>query len=151
MTRLNDKLSIGTTDDFFFHNGAKVNLSGSYHRSHVHEGMKLDAKSHCYLICEQPNLLSVNWVDATDPAYFNYNNQGVTVCKRIMEFIDRHPHTLIACDQGISRSPSIALLYIYRLTTLDYDHSAEIFKKDYPSYNPGKGISSFLRDNWEAI
>lgn len=57
---------------------------------------------------------------------------------------------LIHCNQGISRSPSIGLLYLAVkgiIKNENYNIAKEDFIKIYPKYEPS-GIKEFLEINW---
>jgi hypothetical protein len=58
---------------------------------------------------------------------------------------------LVHCNQGHSRSPSIAFLYLLKYASLfagEDLHSAIIaFQKLYPSFNPGRGMADFVQAN----
>ena len=57
---------------------------------------------------------------------------------------------MIHCNQGISRSPSIGLLYLAVkgiIKNENYNIAKEDFIKIYPKYEPS-GIKEFLEINW---
>ncbi|MCO6455886.1 MAG: dual specificity protein phosphatase family protein [Pirellulaceae bacterium] len=63
---------------------------------------------------------------------------------------------LVHCNQGVSRSASIGLLYLKRFTSVlpdgDYDAAAKWYEREiYPAFNPGKAIRYFLRNNWKQF
>lgn len=62
---------------------------------------------------------------------------------------------LIHCNQGISRGPSLAMLFLARHSTLlpsgSYDEACAVFSRLLPGYSPGDGIRSFLREQWETL
>ncbi|MFA5781849.1 MAG: dual specificity protein phosphatase [Bacteroidales bacterium] len=107
-----------------------------------------------YLIYERYNHLFLNMVDMEQELLPLYTNP---IMKAAMSFIDKHisdKKVLIHCNQGISRSPSIALLYLARIEKIANDtfNNAVIdFKKKYPLYNPGKGILMYMNKNWRTI
>ena len=79
------------------------------------------------------------------------------IMKAAMEFIEKHipdKKILIHCNQGISRSPSIALLYLARNGVIRNDNlnnALDDFKIKYPPYSPGKGILMYMVRNWGTI
>jgi hypothetical protein len=108
-----------------------------------------------YILYEQPRHLSLNWVDG--PAHL-YKWSGPATFIRVLDFVERElaaPRSvLIRCDQGMSRSPTLALLYLAkRLKTLPdtsfLDARAE-FAKIYPSYHPS-GIADYVSQVWTEI
>ena len=86
---------------------------------------------------------------------------------RAMDFMDtfrfvdtfyegQHP-VLIHCNNGLSRAPSLALVYMARrLKTIPDDSFAvarAVFETMVPpgTYQPGKGIETFLAGNWAEL
>lgn len=107
----------------------------------------------CYIIHEEPGLMSVNWVDAA-ARFFDYQGKGVENFKRILDFIEKQEKPVfIFCDQGISRSPSVAMVHLAkRLKVIPdtFSEAIEAFLELYPTYAPG-GIADFLAEKWEEI
>ena len=62
---------------------------------------------------------------------------------------------LIHCNQGDSRAPSLALLFLAKhlqvIPSDSYETAAEAFVALYRDYRPGGGIRSFLKDHWPAL
>ena len=62
---------------------------------------------------------------------------------------------LVRCNQGLSRSPSIIMVYLAKagmLTNKSFQDAREKFtKKFYKDYSPGLGISIFLEKNWKTL
>jgi hypothetical protein len=60
---------------------------------------------------------------------------------------------LVHCEQGLSRSASIGLLYLRRHTNRvppgDYGEAEEWYLGVYPPYRPGAAIRHFLRRHWD--
>lgn len=107
-----------------------------------------------YLSLESDQLLSFNWVDG---GAFLYRMSGPAAFTRALDFIDRwypEKQILINCDQGQSRSPTVALLYLAkRLKAIpagSFSEAREAFLPLYPSYAPA-GIADFVAANWDAI
>jgi predicted protein tyrosine phosphatase len=74
-----------------------------------------------------------------------------------LKFVDREiaeRPVLIHCNQGESRAPSLTLLYMAkRLDALPCDSyvaAATEFRRKY-TYNPGRGIETWLTTNWSKI
>ena len=59
---------------------------------------------------------------------------------------------LVHCNQGFSRSPSIALLYLLKHTNAlgsrDYTVALDAFRALYPAYLPAQGMADYVRINW---
>ena len=88
-----------------------------------------------YLIAERDGRLILNLVDAPNPAY---------IPKKV----------LVHCNQGMSRSPTIALLYLASYTSAlgknDFEQTLVDFKKLYPAYAPAGGMYYFAQQNWNS-
>ena len=135
-----------------------VNVANTLHLR-LHGWLKADRRSPYYIIHETPQWISVNWVDSPDPKLFNYLNNGINVVKQVLEFIQKSleegKKVLITCDQGQSRSPSIALVYLakvsHTLPDSSFMEASREFLKIYPAYQPATGISGFLTNIWSEI
>jgi len=109
-----------------------------------------------YVIREESDFISLNWVDG--PAtYFDYQGKGVETIHRVLNFIDKNvPENkiIIACNQAISRSPSIALLYLakrsHTIADTSFDDARKDFLQIYPRYAPS-GIADFISSKWNEI
>lgn len=63
---------------------------------------------------------------------------------------------MIHCNEGLSRSPSLALLYLASsneaIDCQSYTSARQEFSEDYyPQYSPGGGIRTFLQQNWVEL
>lgn len=125
------------------------------HRRALGYTNNLSANHPNYLIVERNNHLVLNLVDMEQELSPRFTNP---IMKVSMSFIEgnlaKRNKILIHCNQGQSRSPSIALLYLARKNHIDshtYFKAAESFRVYYPLYNPGKGIAAYLNRNWETL
>jgi hypothetical protein len=105
-----------------------------------------------YLIYEKPNHLFLNIIDPPCPMF---PSQLFT---KSLDFIDNHikeRKVLVHCNNGLSRAPSIALLFlakrIERINNDSFKQAAIDFKKLYPYYQPGRGIAIYLHQNWKIF
>jgi hypothetical protein len=104
-----------------------------------------------YLVARRGNRLILNIVDANDPAFF-----AKEMIDAALDFIDEglaeNRRVLVHCNEGESRSPCIALLYMAaRLGVLpkySFEVAEDQFKAIYPNYNPKPGIREHVRQNW---
>lgn len=62
---------------------------------------------------------------------------------------------LIHCNQGESRAPSLALLFLAKhvgsVAATSYEEAAHDFRCVFPGYRPGRGIQPYLARNWYGI
>ena len=104
-----------------------------------------------YLIYEMDNHLFLNLVDMPQELLPKYKNP---IMIKSMSFIDDYisnKNILIHCNQGQSRSPSLALIYLARqnvISNVSYQSALKDFIKLYPIYNAGTGIALYLNHNW---
>lgn len=104
-----------------------------------------------YLSAERGNHLYLNMVDPPVPLF------KLTSFQIFFEFVDRHiteRPVLIHCNQGLSRAPSLTLLYMAKrlnlLPNTNYKDARLEFEKKYP-YQPAKGIETFLTNYWDVL
>jgi predicted protein tyrosine phosphatase len=123
-----------------------------YHRQALGYSGRAVSKTHPeYLIARRDNRLILNLIDANDPAYIPDEIMNASV-----EFIQEHlragQRVLVHCNQGLSRSPAIAMLYLgsytERLSRTSFDQALASFQEMYPPFAPEAGILGFLRRRW---
>lgn len=93
----------------------------------------------------------MNIVDAPKSIFFDKG-----MIDKALEFIgqklDEGLNVLVHCNEGFSRSPSIALLYLIKHGLIKGDTLEDCeteFLKIYPDYNPGAGMRGFVKEHWE--
>jgi hypothetical protein len=103
-----------------------------------------------YLIAYRERRIILNMIDPPTGKYFKN-----ILFEKALEFIDEYlkkdNKILIHCNQGISRSPSIGLLYLAtkgKIRNESFELAKEDFKTIYPNYQPS-GIREFLTENWK--
>lgn len=122
------------------------------HRNAVGYGDKALPNTHPdYLWLERPHNLYLNLVDPPVPLF------KLESFAAFFAFVDREiveRPVLIHCNKGESRAPSLTLLYMAkRLRMLpddSYVSAAEAFRAKY-TYLPGRGIATFLEQNWAHL
>jgi hypothetical protein len=115
---------------------------------------KPDKNNPNYILWKNNNRLSLNWVDG-DAYLFNWS--GAKTFIMVLNFIDdwvNKRKVLIHCDQGLSRSPTLGLLYLAKrlkiITEDSFSAALSDFVKIYPIYQP-KGIADFVNQHWIEI
>jgi protein-tyrosine phosphatase len=101
--------------------------------------------------CAGVACLCLNFVDAQDPAYIPKE-----IVDRAIAFIHEKLSTgkevLVHCNQGESRGPAIAFLYLLRHTAVllktSLDAALEVFQRIYPAFHPGPGIAGYIAARW---
>lgn len=103
-----------------------------------------------YLIARRTGRLILNLVDVNDVNY---------IAPEIVDaaLMDIHQHItsskiLVHCNQGMSRSPTIALLYLLKHSDIfsgqDHQTSVQRFQTIYPPYAPAQGMADYVRVTW---
>ncbi|MCL2566987.1 MAG: dual specificity protein phosphatase family protein [Alphaproteobacteria bacterium] len=107
-----------------------------------------------YLTYLKDNHLFLNLVDIPTEFLPKYTDP---IMQEAMQFIENNINTkkvLIHCNQGCSRSPSIALLYLAKnnlISNSNYIKTKEDFLKIYNQYSPNTGIEKYLENNWKKL
>ena len=124
-----------------------------YHRQLLGYTTRGAPKNHPeYLFGEHGNRLYLNLVDAPDPAYIPKQ-----IIDKAIEFIHEKLaeglKVLVHCNQGESRSPGIAFLYLLQYTDVLpkalLEGALARFKQIYPAFYPSGGISGFVAAHWK--
>lgn len=103
-----------------------------------------------YLYAERENRLFMNIVDAPKSIFFDKGMIDKAL-DFIHEKLNQGLNVLVHCNEGFSRSPSIALLYLVKHGLIEGDTLEDVeaeFLKLYTEYNPGTGMRGFVKDNW---
>lgn len=145
-----DEKAITNPDEWAIIHAAKE----PYHREALGYTGRSAPKDHPeYLMAYRPclntlpkNRLILNLVDVEDPKYVH-----PSIMRAAMWFIDQNAHVLVHCNQGASRSPTIAMLYLHSIGKLPliFEAAEAAFKEIYPPYCPGKGMRGFAQAHWE--
>ena len=94
--------------------------------------------------------MMLKMVDAADAKYFSDEmvNPGLDF---ITERFAAGDVVLVHCNQGLSRSPSVAFLWLHEHGFLDkeFRYAVPQFKEIYKDYNPNPGIFQYLKNRIE--
>jgi predicted protein tyrosine phosphatase len=124
-----------------------------WHRQALGYTQRAAPKDHPeYLWARRENRLILNLVDVADPAYIRPEIVEIALAAIHTALEKDGQKVLVHCNQGGSRGPTIAMLYLQRHTDefagLDYEAAAEQFRSIYPSYAPARGVAEYARANW---
>lgn len=121
-----------------------------YHRQALGYSGRAAAKTHPeYLVARRGNRIILNMVDSEEAKYFSKE-----IFDPAISFIKKNigrTKVLVHCNQGQSRAPSIAMLYmaIEGLIPNESFAAAEAaFRKIYSGYSPAAGIRQFIKSHW---
>lgn len=115
-----------------------------------YKGRSADENHPEYLIAYRERKIIINMIDPPTGKYFE-NIMFESSLAFINENLEKGNKVLIHCNQGISRSPSIGLLYLAtkgKIRNENFIVAEQDFKKLYPDYTPS-GIKEFLSLNWQ--
>lgn len=116
------------------------------HRAAVgYSGRALPKDHPEYLYARRGTDLYLNMVDARDPAYISHELVQ-TGLDFLSDAVKRGP-VLVHCNEGHSRAPGIALLWLLQNGHINSEHQ---FQKLYPDYAPNEGVHRYVRDNWNS-
>lgn len=124
-----------------------------WHKEYVGYEGKSCAKDHPeYLLARRGHRLILNLVDASKSIFFDKGliNEGL---KFIEDELSKGKKVGIFCNEGRSRSASLALLYLVKHGLIEGDTLEDVeaeFLKLYPEYNPGAGMRGFVKENWNS-
>jgi len=106
-----------------------------------------------YYLARRDDVLFLNIVDAPQGRFFSKEHLIDPTLSFLDEMNERGMPVLIHCNQGESRSPSLALLYMAaRLRALPTESLAAAeaaFRPLYPMYSPKPGIREHLLQYWD--
>lgn len=119
-------------------------------------GAKIGRESRSYLSFREGNQLFLNMIDLPKPLF---PRQLFDAFLAFMGDVfpggsnSARKHVLIHCNQGESRAPSLALLFLakrlFRVSNASYDEAWDEFEKLIGTqYCPSQGIEDWLRENW---
>jgi hypothetical protein len=142
-----DESSVRGQSDWYFIHACKE----PYHRQALGYTGRGAPKNHPeYLIAVREERLILNLVDADDVAYI-----PAEIIDAALTAINQNivrSRVLVHCNQGFSRSPAVALLYMARFTdrfrAMDHGTAVQQFRRIYPTYAPAAGIAKYVRLHW---
>jgi hypothetical protein len=122
-----------------------------YHRQAVGYSGRACAKTHPeYLLAHRGNHLMLNLVDVDNPDWVS-----PIIVDEAMNFVDvnlmKGLKVLIHCNQGMSRSASLGLLYLAHIGQfhdMDFLIAEAKYINIYPPYQPAGGMRGYCLINW---
>ena len=119
-----------------------VGYSGSLPSSHPH-----------YLVFEDDDDLILNMIDPPVPLF------KAELFEAFLAFARRKTlegkKLLVHCNQGESRAPSLALVFLAKIAGVlpndSYATASSAFREIFSGYRPGRGIQAYLSANWNTL
>ena len=106
-----------------------------------------------YLFVESGNDLVLNMIDPPVPL-FKPEMFAAFLRFSCRQFAESRP-VLIHCNQGESRAPSLALVFMAKVShAIDdssYASARAAFERLFSGYRPGLGIQTYLNQQWAAL
>ena len=106
-----------------------------------------------YLVARRGPHLALNIVDAPEAKWFRL--EPFTAALDFLDFVVPQGAVVIHCNSGLSRAPSIAMLWLAKRAKAflgtSYPEAKAAFTRIMRGYMPGKGIEAFLEERWETI
>jgi hypothetical protein len=94
-----------------------------------------------YFFVYKQNRLALNLLDSDDPNFIP-DKIIQEALKCIGEQLSKGKKVLVACNQGMSRGPTVAMIYMRSIGDLPprFREAYKIFKGIYDKYSPGLGM-----------
>ncbi len=150
-------LYVGSTAGLIFTNKDWFIVSTAQTLHYYYLGWTLglsNKNSKHYLYHHFNNKLTINWVDGPKHLFSWYTPDIFKFFLDLIEEKYKQQKVFIHCDQGLSRSPTLCLLFMAKrlnlISNLSAEHAFNDFIKIYPQYGPG-GIFEFISENWEKL
>jgi hypothetical protein len=156
MIQIIDNLFVGSDLDCTFY-GEEVPIihaCKTCHRKALGYKNSLTSVHPNYLIYQKQNHLFLNMVDMEQELLPKYTNPIMRSAVVFIEQYIQDKKVLIHCNQGQSRSPSIALVYLAKnkiISDVSFEKACDDFSNIFKNYEPGKGILLYLRNNWNTL
>ncbi len=123
-----------------------------YHRQLLGYTKKGAPKNHPdYFFADRGDRLYLNIVDAPNPNFI-----PAEIIDKAIDYISiklkENKKILVHCNQGMSRSAIIGLLFLASINffmKMDFNEAEKEYLKLYPDYNPGVGVRKFAQQNWD--
>ena len=101
-----------------------------------------------YLYKETDDAIYLNMIDGDNPKYVSDDmiNPALSFIKKSLENKNK---VFIYCSLGLSRSPSIALMYLLENDLIDKENAVKVFSTDYYNdYSPHGGNWGYIQERW---
>ena len=102
-----------------------------------------------YLVARRKDHLYLNLIDGDDPTYIPDKVIDAAL-SFIAEKLDKGQSVLVHCVEGLSRSPSIVLMWLVKNGKLPTEGAVRKFKQLYPDYDPSPGIKIYTEQRIAA-
>jgi hypothetical protein len=105
-----------------------------------------------YLFARKNDHAAMNLIDVEDPEFISDEmlDDGLAF---IHEMMSEGKKILVHCNAGMSRGPTMVLMYLRTIGELDqpFNRAKHIFKTLYPKYDPGHGMLFHAMSRWDEL
>lgn len=157
MQQVHDRLYVGGDEDCRTGGGDWSIVHAYKHPCHRDAVGYTDAPPHShrhYLSKREDGDLYLNMIDPEKPLFKKEMFEDF-FSFTVPRWKNGESQLLIHCNQGRSRSPSLALLLLASHSAAIPDDSFTSargqFEELYPAYRPSRGIRVFLQNNWDEL
>ena len=106
-----------------------------------------------YLVLQNDYNLYLNMIDPDKPLFM------LPLFSSFRKFASEHwdagRSVLIHCNQGESRAPTLAMIFLAKhvgaVSSDSFVNARQDFVALYPTYRPGLGIQSYMSQNWAQL
>lgn len=123
------------------------------HQSAVGYRKSLPKEHPNYLWLKQGSNLYLNIIDPPIPLF--PDELFATFLSFARETRDSGKALLIHCNQGESRAPTLALVFLakhlHAISNQSYSAARQDFAQRFPRYLPGRGIQTYMHENWSKM
>ena len=161
MNKVHERLFVSNISDCFYddrRNWAVIHAcKHPCHQREVRYRRSLNPSHPNYLIKERENGLHLflNMVDMPNILKHEFTEPIVSCALNFIEKNIPSRNVLIHCNQGQSRAPSLALLFLAKRAKIisndSYQKAKNEFREIFPQYVPGRGIEMYLSKYWDSI
>lgn len=105
-----------------------------------------------YIIFYEGDELYINWVDEPTGRFFKVET-FIAALNFIENAIKSGKEVFVHCDQGESRAPTLAMVFLAKRTDFlddNFQDAVKKFEELYPEYRPS-GILKFVERHWSEI
>jgi hypothetical protein len=138
-------------EDFSFLRCCKYGPGGHQQTLDYHTPAAPEGDEH--FVVKRERLMALNMLDLDDPNFVDPE-----MIKAGLDFVREQllseQKVLIACNQGVSRGPTMGLMflkYIGDLPNISWLRSVYLYHHMYRGYDASQGIAQFARSHWSAL
>ena len=105
-----------------------------------------------YLVARRGDVMALNLID-TDNPHLMPQEVLLAGVEFINEMMSKGKKVFVHCNQGISRSPTMVMLYLRTVGELDQPiaRAKKIFDTIYPKHDPGKAVWFHAKELWDYL